>query len=168
MLWIILGAVLFTATLLGGRNVANGQTSLRQAISEKREATNRIRHRKCFRPYPYGYTISQYPTSRLRAGLKTWRTRWLKARTLPHICNNEPLVIRLVFRSAASAALDVAYCESKLWRWARNPSGATGLFQLMPIHWRGSFNPYHTLDNTMYAYRLSRRGTDWAHWVCKP
>jgi hypothetical protein len=63
----------------------------------------------------------------------------------------------------------VAACESGLRPWARNPSsGAAGLFQLMPIHWQGKFDPYDAVANTQYAYGLSNGGTDWSAWGCQP
>ena len=79
-------------------------------------------------------------------------------------------IIRYVFPSATEdAAIRVAYCESRLNRFARNVySGAAGLFQLMPFHWQGKFNPYNALANTRYAYRLSSAGYNWQAWVCKP
>ena len=78
-------------------------------------------------------------------------------------------IIRYVFPAATEdAAVRVAYCESRLWPWARNPSGASGLFQLMPGWWAGKFNPFNAWSNTRFAYQLSDAGTNWSHWSCKP
>lgn len=73
-----------------------------------------------------------------------------------------------VFGSTCEAAVSVASCESGLNPGAQNPSGASGLFQLMPSHWAGSFNPFDPVANTQYAYGLSNGGTDWGAWVCQP
>ena len=77
--------------------------------------------------------------------------------------------IRKVFGARAPGALRVATCESHLNPYARNRhSGAAGLFQFMPVHWRGRWNPLNGWVNTVHAYRASRHGTHWAAWSCRP
>ena len=64
----------------------------------------------------------------------------------------------------AGVALMIAERESGLDPNARNPSGASGLFQLMPIWWKGKFNPFDPAANIAAAYAISRGGTDWSAW----
>jgi hypothetical protein len=74
-------------------------------------------------------------------------------------------IICSVFGSTCGMAVKVAGCESGLDPNARNPSGASGLFQLMPVHWEGKFDPFDPAANARYAYGLSNGGTDWySHW----
>lgn len=80
-------------------------------------------------------------------------------------------IIRYVFPdSTEDAAIRVAGCETgwTFWPRAHNPSGASGLFQLMPFHWVGKFDPFDPWLNSRYALRLSDGGTNWSAWVCRP
>lgn len=90
-------------------------------------------------------------------------------RTRPSNCPVD-VIYRVFPASTEDAAYRVAYCETggTMDPYARNASGASGLFQLMPIHWRGKFNPFNALANTRFAYRLSKGGHDWSAWVCQP
>jgi soluble lytic murein transglycosylase-like protein len=79
-------------------------------------------------------------------------------------------VIRSVFGANASSALRVAHCESRYNSRAVGSAGERGLFQIHPVHrswvnWGAMFNPW---VNARAAYRLSRGGTNWSHWTCKP
>ena len=47
---------------------------------------------------------------------------------------------------------------------AHNASGASGLYQLMPRHWRGRFDPYDPERNARYALMLWRK-SGWHPWV---
>src|SRR5690606_37997430 len=77
-----------------------------------------------------------------------------------------PAVILDVFGPTAQAACAVAWCES---RWNPNATGSQGergLFQVHPaFHPDATYDPY---GNTVAAYRISRGGTDWSQWTCKP
>ena len=78
-------------------------------------------------------------------------------------------IIRRVFPDATEdAAIRVASCESHLYTYAHNPSGASGLFQLMPFWWSGKFDPFDPWANTRAAYSISHGGTNWSAWVCSP
>jgi soluble lytic murein transglycosylase-like protein len=68
------------------------------------------------------------------------------------------------FGAHAAVALAIAERESGLNPNARNPSGASGLFQLMPIWWQGKFDPFNPAANIAAAYAISRGGTDWSAW----
>jgi hypothetical protein len=47
---------------------------------------------------------------------------------------------------------------------AKNPaSSASGLTQLMSIHWAGRFSPFDPRANLAYALRLYR-GSGWSPW----
>jgi peptidoglycan hydrolase CwlO-like protein len=56
---------------------------------------------------------------------------------------------------------------------ARNPSGASGLFQLMPFWWDGNnafgwkFDPYDAKANAEHAYLIWKRD-GWNPWTTKP
>src|SRR5690606_18815070 len=77
-----------------------------------------------------------------------------------------PSVIIDVFGPTAPAACAVAWCES---RWDPNATGSQGergLFQIHPaFHSDATYDPY---GNAVAAYRISRGGTDWGQWTCKP
>jgi soluble lytic murein transglycosylase-like protein len=47
---------------------------------------------------------------------------------------------------------------------AQNPSSASGLLQLMSIHWSGRFDPFKPKANLSYGYKLYR-GSGWAPWA---
>jgi len=84
--------------------------------------------------------------------------------------------INQVFGKHAWGALQVARCESGLNPRAYNPSGATGLFQIMPSTWNGTpFQPYtwakatNPWFNIQAAYAIFRQdGSRWQQWTCKP
>ena len=42
-------------------------------------------------------------------------------------------------------------------------SGATGLLQLMPLHWQGKFDPCNPRANLKYGAKLYR-GSQWQPW----
>ena len=63
-------------------------------------------------------------------------------------------------------ALRVADCESHDDPFAHNPSGASGVFQLMPEWWAGRFDPFDPVANVREAYRISAGGTNWSGWLC--
>lgn len=75
-----------------------------------------------------------------------------------------PGIIHDIFGVHGDEAMSVASCESGLDPTAQNPSGASGLFQLMPFHWQGRFDPFDPVANTRYAFGLSNGGTDWGAW----
>jgi hypothetical protein len=81
-----------------------------------------------------------------------------------------------VFGPRCPDALEVAWCESRLRPWAISPGLDVGLFQINygSHHWPGeSFAAFrarmvHLGRNIAFAFRLSRHGTSWSHWVCQP
>ena len=74
-------------------------------------------------------------------------------------------------------AIAVARCESNLNPRAYNPSGASGLFQVMPLwaddYGRVTGQPYYDgrydahANATFAAWLYGQSGT-WRHWSCKP
>ena len=74
-------------------------------------------------------------------------------------------------------AIAVARCESNLNPRAYNPSGASGLFQVMPLwaedYARVTGQPYYDgrydahANATFAAWLYGQSGT-WRHWSCKP
>ena len=78
------------------------------------------------------------------------------------------------FGPTAPAALRVAYCES---RWTPSAVGGpnVGVFQINFVHhlpgesWAAFVRRYSDVrTNVAFAFRLSRAGTDWSAWTCKP
>ena len=47
---------------------------------------------------------------------------------------------------------------------ARNPSSASGLLQLMSIHWAGKFDPFNPRKNLAYGLKLYR-SSGWQPWA---
>lgn len=82
-------------------------------------------------------------------------------------------VVCEVFGTRCAQALRVVRCETggTFSPWAVGDHGASrGLFQINEAHWgwvneKRLFEPAY---NTLIAYRLSRGGTDWRHWTCRP
>jgi len=77
------------------------------------------------------------------------------------------------------AALRVLSCESQGNPVAQHPySKASGLFQAMPQWYTGAgwfepspfgpFDPFDPAENVRFAAWLSKGGSDWSHWVCRP
>jgi soluble lytic murein transglycosylase-like protein len=75
-----------------------------------------------------------------------------------------------VFGRHARAALAVARCESGMNPRAVGRAGERGLMQIHPVHfgWVDEARLFDPLYNARIAYRLSRDGTSWAQWTCKP
>lgn len=111
--------------------------------------------------------------ARVRARL---RARWMErvavveqteaTAEIPVPLGNIAKLIYSIFGAYGGKAVSVASCESGLMPTATNSStGAAGLFQLMPFHWYGQFDPYDPVANTRYAYSLSSGGTNWSAWA---
>lgn len=94
-------------------------------------------------------------------------------------CIRAQRVIYTVFPDRTQqAAMAVAYCESRTYRWATNPySGVRGLFQVHPGNhgttWGWQGHGRHTIDssrlyNSWYNARtaayMSDGGTNWGQW----
>lgn len=78
------------------------------------------------------------------------------------------------FGPYSGKAISVATCESHLHWNSHNPSGATGVFQIMmPLHAKdmaskvGTSDAYNAKANIDYAYIMSHGGTNWSAWVCQ-
>jgi hypothetical protein len=151
------------------------RSALVAGIRRLRPHVNGLLRNRCRSPYPIGVPASRLPLQRtgwLVYAVGEWKTRHYRAHRVSSRCAvSTTAIIRTVFGPTAWAALRVAYCETggTMSAYARNQSsGAAGLFQLMPFHWLGKFNPYDPWANSRYAYRLSSGGYDWHAWVCKP
>jgi hypothetical protein len=63
-----------------------------------------------------------------------------------------------------------AACESHLWRYAHNPSGASGLYQFLPSTWRstpfGRYSVYDPYANALAAGWMHAQGRG-GEWVCR-
>jgi hypothetical protein len=63
-----------------------------------------------------------------------------------------------------------ARCESHLWRYAHNPSGASGLLQFLPSTWAstpyGRFSVYDPYANALAAGWMHAHGRG-GEWVCQ-
>lgn len=68
---------------------------------------------------------------------------------------------------AESAAASVAECESRGRSNAYNPSGATGLWQILGAVLPGNlYDPMTNARNAVSKFEAS--GNTWAQWVCQP
>lgn len=80
--------------------------------------------------------------------------------------------IRQVFGARAPAAIRVARCETGGTFYARavGRHGERGLFQIHPVHfsWAQPSRLFDPVWNSRVAYRLSRGGTSWRAWSCRP
>jgi hypothetical protein len=82
--------------------------------------------------------------------------------------------IEAVFGPYATSALAVARCESGYNPYAYNPSGASGVFQIMyPSTWDttpyASESPFNYDANIHAAYYIFvRDGYSWREWQCQP
>jgi soluble lytic murein transglycosylase-like protein len=94
------------------------------------------------------------------AGVEQWRT----------------LVAAYFAPEHVEAALRVMACESAGDPDARNPSGASGLFQHMVRYWPeraakagwAGASVFDPAANVAVAAWLSDGGADWSHWTCRP
>jgi LysM repeat protein len=82
-------------------------------------------------------------------------------------------MIDQVFGQYAGQAKRVAMCESTMNPNAYNPSGASGLFQVMPSTFASTSQAgksvYDPAANIQAAYEVfSRDGYSWSEWVCQP
>lgn len=58
----------------------------------------------------------------------------------------------------------VMWCESRCNPAARNPSGASGLLQVMPMHWAGR-DPFDPAANLTMGLEVHER-QGWRAWSC--
>jgi LysM repeat protein len=82
-------------------------------------------------------------------------------------------MIDQVFGPHAEQAKRVAMCESTMNPNAQNPSGASGLFQILPSTFASTSQAgksvYDPAANIQAAYEVfSRDGFSWSEWVCQP
>jgi len=82
-------------------------------------------------------------------------------------------MINSAFGSYGPGAINVARCESGLNPNAYNPSGAAGLFQIMPGTWAGTSeagqSPFNAAANIAAAHQIFvRDGYSWREWTCQP
>lgn len=177
--WTILFAILAGCTYIGGATAQTGgiDTPLqsgRQMVNVLRGDVQRNLTRRCmgnpFKPYAYP-DVRAIPGDRVRAILATWRHRKVWIRNQRSLCTRSPAaVIRDVFGRTSWAALRVASCESHLSPRAVGAAGERGLFQIHPIHfsWLNEARLFEARYNSQIAYRMSRGGTSWGPWTCKP
>lgn len=76
----------------------------------------------------------------------------------------------LKHRQSKAAMRRVAWCESRFYPYARNPSGASGLFQFMPSTFRST--PYR--NRSIWSARWNSLAAGWmfkvgrkGEWVCQ-
>ncbi len=84
-----------------------------------------------------------------------------------------PALIDQIFGANGPAAINVARCESGLNPNAYNPSGASGLFQIMPGTFAGTSEAgqsiFNAQANALAAHEIFvRDGYSWREWTCQP
>lgn len=99
----------------------------------------------------------------------------LGPRTFIPAVENWRSLVQAHFGPYTNDALAVMQCESMGDKHAKNPtSTASGLFQFLRSTWKavtGESDHNGVFDgayNIAAAWKLSKGGTDWSHWVCKP
>lgn len=99
----------------------------------------------------------------------------LQSRTFIQEVENWRTVVEVHFGANTDRALAVMQCESRGNADAKNPtSTASGLFQFLRSTWKnvtGMDNHNGVFDgarNIEAASILSKGGTDWRAWVCRP
>jgi hypothetical protein len=136
----------------------------------KRQNAKAIFERKCIagRPHQFGTAHRDILPWRRRANLGHWsrvvdRAQAAKGRCIP---TSPEGVIRYVWPGyLEGTAILVSRCETVKWTdFYNESSGAAGLFQLMPMHYAGKFDPFYHLANARYALGLyQERG--WWPWL---
>ena len=103
-----------------------------------------------------------------------WRER--QVRRLHRVLRQKPSVVEAI--NLAAAVYDVssatlwrkARCESGLWPYAHNPSGASGLFQFLPSTFRstpfGRFSIWSPYANALAAGWMHAHGRG-GEWSCR-
>ena len=179
MIRYIIGVTILAACYwVGAATTAGGiDTPLaadRQMVNVLRGDVQRNLTRRCmgnpFTPYRYP-DVRRIPSSKVRAILVTWRHRKVWVRNQRSRCGSSPAaVIRQVFRATSWAALRVAECESHMSPRAVGAAGERGLFQIHPVHfsWLDEARLFEARYNSQIAFRMSRGGTNWSAWTCKP
>ena len=79
--------------------------------------------------------------------------------------------IRRVFKTSGhqTAALNIARCESGFDRYNVNPSsGAAGPFQVIKYWHPDAPDPFDVVPIARWVRRITRDGTNWSAWVCRP
>lgn len=99
----------------------------------------------------------------------------LASRTFIPAVENWRSLVQVHFGPYTNDALAVMQCESMGNAKAKNPrSSASGLFQFIRSTWKavtGESDHNGVFDgayNIEAAWKLSKGGTNWSHWVCKP
>ena len=159
--------ILLTLTALAGSARA-GHTHI-HTLNVQAGNIARAKANRCLPPPVFRWHPAHHVPAGKRETLVNYRRAWLaKVRARASMCPVD--VLYRVFPGATEdAAYRVAYCESVGFTdFLNEGSGASGMFQLMPVHWRGKFDPFNHLANARFALRLSRGGYDWSAWVCKP
>lgn len=107
------------------------------------------------RPHP---TLRPHtPRSCNRAPKKNWTPREVRC------------VTRRIFpRWSAHSATVVEKCESHFHRWDLNASGAAGPWQVIPSYHPDAPSVYDVVRITRWVERITRGGSNWSAWVCRP
>ena len=106
-----------------------------------------------------------------------WYKAWLlERRRLQKLVAHHPSVTEAISLAAAvygngSTLWRRARCESHLWPYAHNPSGASGLFQFLPSTWRstpfGRFSVWSPYANALAAGWMMGPAGRGGEWSCR-
>jgi hypothetical protein len=168
----LLAALLLATSVLYGRAAGRAwadDVNQIQRIRDYRVKAAELRSRKCLPVIPVLGRAADVPVERRERVADRWRMRWVLAHYAGFHCRpTDPEgIIRYVFPDATEdAAVRVAWCESRLWPYAKNrSSSASGLFQFLSSWWSaGQFDPFDPWESSRAALRASRGGTSWGPW----
>jgi hypothetical protein len=169
--WKVIGLLVIAALSVGAGNQLERNPELKAAVKQKagvlieNEALKRkLRVRTAERDKARRNVRRQYVGKvRVRREL----TRAMQSYpSMPRIIE----VAATAYGQSATTLLRKAECESGLWPFARNPSGASGLFQFLPSTWDSTpFRRHSIWDPWAQALAAS-----WMHshlrggeWVCR-
>ncbi len=123
-------------------------------------------------PKPLVVVASEY---RHRTAEQWYRAFRYEQRRVARLVTHHPTVTEAIQLAAAvygngSTLWRKARCESHLWPFAHNSSGASGLFQFLPGTWRstpfGDFSIWSPYANALAAGWMHRAGRG-GEWSCR-
>lgn len=170
---LVIGLLLTLAAFAGRVPASSPPAPTLEKLRNARALTDRVRSRKCLSDAARVYrSAAAVPVLERTSALARERVRVRVALSAgKHRClqNLGPrAAIRYVFGRYAGQALAVAWCESRLYVYARNGQ-YFGLFQMGSYARSRYGHSWTALGQARSAYRyFVDSGRDWSPWQCRP